>query len=436
MANEDRVRLTTSIVNAARKPSEGEVRIWDREVKGFCLRIYASGRKVYALKYRVGGTQRWYTIGEHGSPHSPEQARDEALDILRGATKGRDAQMQKLDRRKDLTVTQLIDLYLDEGPKSRPDKRASSWEADRGCLKNHLQPLLGPKVARSIVRADVGRMLTSVRAGKTAKDVKTKKRGRAIVRGGEGISGRVKASTSAMFSWAHEAGLVDGNPVMGVKLPQRPKVERFLSTSETGKLLETLSQLEDAAQLEKPHGDAIRLLLMTGARKGEIVGLKWDEIDWERQRLVLPPERTKAGGKTGDRIIFLPPSAITILKAQSSKRSGHVFPAARGEGATTSLQKSWALVRKTAALEKVRLHDLRHTFASFAVASGEALAIIGKALGHSSVRVTERYAHLSHNPVQALADRVGALILKQPGEGDTAGANGSGSNVVQLPVGA
>lgn len=432
MAEDERVRITKTVVNAVKKPAKGELRIWDKEIKGLCLRVYASGRKVYALKYRIGGTQRWYTLGEHGSPLTPEKARDDAMDILYGATKGRDAQMQKLDRRKDLTVTQLIDLYLEEGPKSRPDKRASSWAADRGCLRNHVQPLLGSKIARSVLKADIGRMLTSVRAGKTAKDVKTKKRGRAIVRGGEGISGRVKASASAMFSWARDAGLVDVNPVMGVRLPQRPGKERFLSAAETGNLLETLTRMEDSARLDKAHGDCIRLLLMTGARKGEIVGLRWTEVDWARQRLVLPPERTKAGGKTGDRIIFLPPPAVAILEARKSSKS-YVFPAGRGDGASTGLQKSWESVRAAAGIPDVRLHDLRHTFASFALASGEGLAMIGKALGHSSVRVTERYAHLSHNPVQALADRVGALISGQGAAPDQATGQPPEADLIPFP---
>src|SRR3954462_13373440 len=100
------IKLTKTVVNAIKKPCEGEVRFWDKEVKGFCLRVYSTGRKVYALKYRVGGVQRWFTIGEHGSPWTPDQARDEAVDILHGATKGNDAQMQKLERRRDLTVAQ------------------------------------------------------------------------------------------------------------------------------------------------------------------------------------------------------------------------------------------------------------------------------------------------------------------------------------------
>jgi integrase len=427
----DKVRLSKRTVDAAQQPAKGEARVWDDEIKGFCLRVYSSGRRVYAVKYRVGRVQRWFTIGEHGAPWmdggtattlTAEIARREAQKVRGAALRGEDFQADKMERRSDLTLSQLIDLYLDEGPVSRPAKRPSSWTADRACLNHHIRPQIGSKVARAVTRGDVTRALKGVRDGTTAKTFKTKPRGKAIVRGGDGIAGRVKAATSAMFGWAAERGLVSANPAARIKLAMRPAKERFLSQIEAAKLLETLTAMVKADTADAAHADAIRLLLLTGARKNEIVGLRWEEIDFERTRIVLPPERTKAGGKTGDRRIPLSPAAMAILAARKPEEpAGPVFPAARGEGATTGLQKTWESVRTKAGLADVRLHDLRHSFASFAIADGATLALIAKALGHSTTRVTERYAHLSFDPVQALADRTGRRLMGgQPVDEDAA----------------
>ncbi len=426
------VRITKRTVDAVKTPTNGEVRIWDDAEKGFCLRVYTTGRKVYAVKYRVGSVQRWFTIGEHGTAWkdmdgnlttlTAELARPEAKAILADAKRGEDAQAAKAARRKDLTVAQLIDIYLAEGPASRPDKRASSWTADEGCLNNHVRPLIGSKVARAVTRGDVTKMLAGVRKGATARTAKTKLRGKAVVRGGEGIAERVKAATSAMFNWAAGRGLAVDNPAMRVSLPRRAAKDRFLSDAEAATLLETLSAMVEAGEAGAAHAAAIRLLLLTGARKSEIVGLRWSEVDFARTRLVLPPDRTKAGGKTGERRIMLSPAALEILdKRRPDLADGLVFPAARGKGATTGLQKTWERVRSKANLPGVRLHDLRHSYASFAIADGASLALIAKALGHATTRVTERYAHLTDDPVQALANRTGRRLM---GGGDRAGADG------------
>jgi len=195
------------------------------------------------------------------------------------------------------------------------------------------------------------------------------------------------------------------NPAKGLKLPAQRSLERFLSREEAARLLATLDAMEAESTVSSAHADIVRLLLLTGARKGEIVGLRWSEVDLERRRLVLPPERTKAGGKTGVRRIPLSRGAADILRKRSNEFD-FVFPSVRNPKAhTTEMQSSWEAIRKRAELPDVRLHDLRHTFASFAVADGESLFLIGKVLGHASMAMTERYAHLADDPLQALAER-------------------------------
>ena len=443
----ERVRISKRTVDGASVPEAGEIRLWDDDLAGCCLRVYAptpralaaaiaadqppKARKVYAVKYRVGRTQRWFTIGQHGSPWTPDQAREKAAAILRDAGNGLDHQSAKLARRADITVGGLIDAYLAEGPAAKPAKRASTWAQDRSELNRHVRPLLGQKIARDVTKADVLGMVRDITSGATAADVKTKKRGRAIVRGGASIAQRTLTTFAAMYAWALRDeviapihGAVPVNPAKGILLPRRPAVERFLSSQEAATLTAAIDAAEDSKAIDASHADIFRLLLLTGARRTEISGLRWSEVDIGRGRLTLPPDRSKAGGKTGERRIALGAAAATILTERHGKRpkgAVFVFPALHGgEGHTVGLQKAWARVRKRAALPgRLRLHDLRHTYASFAIAEGASLHLVGKALGHSSGRVTERYAHIRGDALDELAEMVGRQIApKTKGAGD------------------
>jgi integrase len=268
--------------------------------------------------------------------------------------------------------------------------------------------------ASAVTKADVQRMISGVIAGETARGpVKTKLRGRATIRGGSGIAPRVLAATRAMFGWAVEQGILKANPASGIDLPARAPKERFLSLEEARNLLAKLDELENDGEVSEAHADIVRLLLFTGARRGEITGLRAAEVDLERKRLVLPPERTKAGGKTGVRRVPLSAPAIEILTKYSDCK-GHLFPAARGEGPTTGLGKSWETIKGAADLPGVRLHDLRHSWASAAVADGASLFLVGKVLGHANARTTERYAHLTDDPLLALAERAGERLARKP----------------------
>lgn len=174
-----------------------------------------------------------------------------------------------------------------------------------------------------------------------------------------------------------------------------------------------LATLEAAGEVSKTFGDAIRLLLLTGARKTEVLGLRWSEVDLGRLTLTLPPERTKAGGKTGERRIALSPAAAAILAERRKLASGEfVFPSDKGEGHAIGLRRAFVKVRDAAGQPGLRIHDLRHSYASLLIASGESLFLVGKALGHTSARTTERYAHLADDPLQAAADRVARMLAQ------------------------
>jgi integrase len=416
-------RITKRAVDAAPVPAAGETRVWDTDVKGFFLRVYPSGRRVYALKYRLGPQQRVFTIGVHGSPHTADTARDAALAALRRVADGEDPATEKKEARAALTVSNLIDRYLEDGPATKPGKRPSTWVNDGSNLKRHILPLVGRKVANAVTKADAARVIWDITVGKTATDEKSeKKRGRAIVKGGAGVARRTLTTTAAMFAWGLEHGLVKTNPFATVKLDSAPVRERFLSREEAGRLLEAINEVEAAKEVNSAFCDAIRLLLLTGARKTEILGLRWSEVNTERRVLLLPPERTKAGGKNGERRIILSPPALAILnnrRPQGTRAREFVFPATRGAGHIIGVRRAFAKACARAELEGVRIHDLRHSFASFAVADGASLFLVGKLLGHANARTAERYAHLSGDPLQDAAASIGKTLMPPRSAGDS-----------------
>ena len=430
-----KAKLTKRTVDAVQPPTEGEVWIWDTDIKGLILRVRATGRKVYALRYRLGSRQVTYTIGTHGSPWTPDAARDEALKVLGRVRDGEDPTTAKKAAREALTVNQLIAAYLDDGPATKPEKRASTWAIDGSNLKRHVGPLIGRKLADSVTNADAARVYRDIANGKTATQEKTGKRGLARVTGGEGTARRTKTTAAAMYAWGIKHGLVKTNPFASVKLTAAPVQERFLSDAEAAQLLDATARLQAEGKLSATFADATRLLLLSGARRNEVLGLRWSEIVWDRRELKLPPARTKAGGKTGERRIVLSPPAVALLErrraeaddahaaalkaGEPAKASPFVFPAARGEGHAVGLRKAFFKVVEAAGIDPLRVHDLRHSFASFAIADGASLFLVSKLLGHSSARTAERYAHLAGDPLQDAAAAVGRRF--QIDEGPSSG---------------
>lgn len=406
-----RAHIADPFVNGIVPPVSGELRIWDEVLKGFCVRVHATGRKTYCLKYVEGGRARWHTVGPHGSPWTAAGARAAAVEVLAAAV-GRKRRSPEEEPTGGLTVSDLIELYLEKGPATKLEKRASTWKTDSSNLNRHVRPLIGGMPAAQVRRIDVATMAKAVSEGKTAGDVRVGKQALARVRGGAGTARRTLQVLAAMFAWAIEHEFLQHNPAKGVRLaPAAPK-ERFLSPAEAGTLMRTLQSLEHRGRLSRDHGAVLRLLLLTGARKSEIQQLRWSEVDFLRRRIVLPPERSKTGRSSGIRRIPLSQPAIDILVARP-RTSTFVFPGKRGQcGHMTGLQKSWVLVREAAGLGPMRVHDLRHSFASFAIANGESLVVISKALGHTTTRMTERYVHLADDAVGELAERTAEAILR------------------------
>lgn len=413
-------RISKRVVDSEAPPAFGERRVWDSEVRGFFLRVYPTGRRVYALRYRQGACQRILTIGTHGSPWTPDSARERARAALEAIRRGEDPAADKRAARVALTVKELVDSYIADGPATKPAKRASTWANDASNLRCHIEPLLGRKPATAVTAEDASKAISDIAAGRTAArpTASGRKRGRIAVRGGEGVARRTRLTAAAMYAWGLEHGRLKGeNPFARVKLAVAPVRERFLSRGEAVRLLAAVSELESEEALNPVFADPIRLLLLTGARKTEILGLRWSEVDLAGRALRLPPERTKAGGRTGARRIMLSPVAVEILqrrRANTEQGAEFVFPASSAAGHAIALRRPFLKACRRARLSGVRIHDLRHSFASLAVADGASLFLIGKLLGHANARTTERYAHLSGDPLLEAVDSIGRALTSVP----------------------
>jgi integrase len=426
-----RDRITKRTVEALH-PGERDAFLWDSEIPGFGCKVTPKGGRIYVLQYSRNDRDHRVTIGRHGIEFTAEQARNEARRLRGLIASGGNPALERSRDRALPTVADLGERYIEEY--ARPHKKPSGLAQDRRNLDNHVNPLIGSLKVSEVEREDVARVMRDVAAGKTAKDEKTKRQGRRIVRGGEIVANRVHALLSKMFELAEDWKYrpPGSNPCRGAKRFAEHKIERFLSADELIRLGEALVAAEEGRLLldpdhamptvpgkrkrggqkrtgprsENPYAvTVIRLLLLTGCRLGEILELKWSHLDFERRLLLLPDS------KTGAKTVYLSEPALQILKGVVRiDGSPHVFPGKLPSEPLGSIRKPWEHICKAAQLNNLRLHDLRHSFASVGAASGLSLPMIGALLGHSQPNTTARYAHLSASPLHEAANAIAAQI--------------------------
>jgi len=377
-------KLTKARVEAI-KPQQKDALEWDEELRGFGVRVKPSGVRSYLIQYRnKHGRSRRYTIGQHGRL-TTEQARQEAQQLLADVARGGDPAEEKRSLRNACTVSEFAERYLEY---ASTRKKPGTIETDRINLRCHIIPALGRLPLAAVAKSDI------VRLHQSMKDRR-------------GAANRTLQLISHMLNVAEKWGLrPDGtNPCRHVEKYRERKRERYLSAQELSRLGEVLAEA-DRMRTELPGAlAAIRLLIFTGCRRGEILTLRWDHVDFENQCLRLPDS------KTGAKTVHLNAAALAVLsKLERQPGNPFVVVGARPGSHLVNLKKPWYRIRRAADIEDVRLHDLRHSFASVAVGLGEPLPIIGKLLGHTQVQTTHRYAHLADDPVRAANERVGDAI--------------------------
>lgn len=402
------VKLTKRAIDAI-EPNGADFYVFDSELIGFGVRVRASGGMSYIVRYRAGAGRsapvRRVTLAPVGKI-TPDQAREQAKKILGEVVGGADPAERRAAERREMTVAELADAFLagHVAAKRRP-KTAVDYKS---LIENHIKPALGSTRIDKLSPGAVAKLHLRMKDRATT-------------------ANRVLAVLSSMFGFAGRRRLVkEGfNPAKGIEKYPEASRERFLSVEELERfgaalhLAETEGvpwDVDDTNPKAKhapkgnrrvvlcPHAaGAIRLLLFTGCRSREILDLEWDHVDFERGMLFLPTS------KTGKRSVVLNAPALAVLA--ELPRVGRFVIAGASDGKPRSdLKRPWLAVTRCAGLEGLRIHDLRHNFASFGAGGGMGLPIVGRLLGHTTPATTARYAHLDNDPLRRASDAIGATL--------------------------
>lgn len=426
-------RITKRTVDAA-APGAREYVVWDPALKGFGLKVTPAGRKVYLVQYRIGGRSgrtRRYTIGPHGAPWTADKAREAAKRVLGDVSTGRDPMQERDKSRTALTVRKAMERFLSEHVAAK--RKATTAREYERIAANHVLPAMASERVDTVPRARIAKLHRSMAETPY-------------------MANLTLAMLSKFFNWCELNDLRpdNTNPCRHVEKYREAKRERFLSERELALLGKALAAIEAERSASPWAIAAVRLLILTGARLNEILTLQWAHVDIPNAQLRLPDS------KSGVKSIYLNAPALDIL-ANLPRLEGNPYVCCGQvkEKPIVNLQKPWQRIRDRATVEAwtadggpvsemvadlrqrlqripkmddckaeaerldielpvsmstLRLHDLRHSFASVGAAGGLSLPVIGALLGHTQAATTQRYSHLSADPVRAAAEQVGRRI--------------------------
>ncbi len=409
MANQ-RKKLTERTVKAASKTGI----IWDTELTGFGLRVGATA-KTFFYNYRIHGRERRIKIDTYPKA-SAESARDDAETYALKVRKGIDPLAEKQAADGASTVA---DVWADYEQEHLPDKRESSRRGDRDNWERYIKPELGRFKAETVTRSQVRKLHASIKQHAPYQ------------------ANRVLALVSKLFNHAKiEMDLSIDNPAKGVKKAPEKARKRYLSAEELQRLARVLEEYPHLARHRLPksewkHKDGklvksklvrlkrpdperlqsaniVRLIMLTGCRKGEALAAKWDQFDLAAGKWTKPAATTK---QDQDHEAPLNSAAVELLKG-IEQEGEYLFPGEHGH--QKDIKSAWETIRERAGIEDVRVHDLRHTYASVLVSAGQSLPVIGALLGHTQSKTTERYAHLFDDPLRKATEAAGAVLSGKP----------------------
>lgn len=393
-------KITARAVKDLSAPENANKIVWDSELKGFGIRVTSAGDVSFFLNYRAHGRQRRYKIGR-APEWTPDAARAEAATLKPLIdSKGYDPLAEKQRARGEPTFRDLETEYLERHYSA--EASANSKRNDRQMLESIILPRLGGLRVKAINSRDIEKIHHDLK--------ETPYR-----------ANRVLALLSSMFEEARAWKWATENPARGVERYEEHRRERWLQDEELGRLHAALDKYQD-----QQAANAIRLIALTGSRKSEVLKATWDEIDLERGVWTKPSHHTKQRKREH---IPLSAAALELLRGMKPKNAmGPLFPGKDGTAARVSLRKPWTQICKAAGLASalivkgkrrkevtkwkptLRIHDLRHTFASHLVSKGTSLQIVGKLIGHTQMATTMRYAHLADGALRDATNTFGEIF--------------------------
>jgi integrase len=376
--------LTDRVVKGLPPASRANQITYDTDIKGFGVRVTAAGAKAFIVNYRVDSRERRITIGSYPD-WSAAAARKEAIVIKRCVDRGEDPMADRHDDRATPKVAFLAQRYLSEHA-SRKALRAQA--DDKSMIEKLVLPALGQTKVDAVSHDDIDQLHRSV---STTRPIR---------------ANRMVQMLSKMFNLAIRWGYRPDNPVKGVRKNPEDKRTRYLTNAEVQRLNQALG-----AHSNRQSANIIRVLLLTGSRRGEVMNAEWDHFDLDAGIWVKPSAHTKQ--KREHRVPLSKPTIelLNLIRDEApSPPSRYVFPSASRDQPQNDIKKFWAGICKLAGLRDLRIHDLRHTYASILASSGLSLPVIGALLGHTQPNTTARYSHLFDDPLREATERVGAVI--------------------------
>jgi integrase len=375
--------LTKAIVESVVAPQAGQAFVRDDVIKGFALRLIKTGGKSFVFEGRIKGRMRRVTIGRYPDV-TVAVARQKALEIRAAIGRGDNPADARLLEKHESTFGRLADRYLSDY--ALPHKKPRSVADDKYYLARYI-----PSGWRSRRLSDIARTDIEQLHSRLARDH------------GKYAANHAVRLLRHMFNMARDWKMVRiDNPAARIKLFSEKPRERYLTPEELIKVNDALKQEADWRWRAY-----FPLALMLGTRRGELCAARWEDVDFKQGTIRLP--ETKAGHP---HLLPLPQVAITILESSSNPtKTGWIFPSESGTGHVVEPAKAWQRIRKRAGVEDVRIHDLRHTLASWLVGAGYNLSLIGRALNHRHIATTERYAHLALDPIREALERNANLMF-------------------------
>jgi len=385
-----------------------DYQIFDSEVRGFAVCIYRGGGRAFTLDYRYAGRQRRMTFGRWPE-WSVSAARTRAKELRRDIDAGGDPLANRDNLREAPRVTDLIARYVEVHLTHLARLNAAD---QRSMMEKLIAPAWGRMLVTEVSSYDVELLLTKVAEGR-ARPAKSKPNNR--VRKLQGTrptpvrANRVGEVVRKMFAYAVKWGWREDNPAMGFRRRMETPRERYLSQQEIVHLGMALDAAEDMRA-----ANIIRLCMLTGARVGEVRQARFEDFNLEHLTWTKPATTTKQ--RRVHRVPISDEAAVIVRQCRQAVFAGcpWLFPGDTPGQPVQEVRRFWRRIQKEAGIEDVRIHDLRHTFASLLVSGGASLEMIGKLLGHSQMQTTQRYAHLMDSPLRAGVDAVASAFRPRP----------------------